>query len=115
MWLLELTLKGRRNSWVCGFGDGGRQILAFCTDSITKQGQDIIIAAVDGLTGFPEATNTVFPKAQVQLCIVHMVRNSLKYVSYKDRKAVATDLANLPINNCRRGRNRAENLCPKMG
>jgi transposase-like protein len=54
--------------------------------------QDIIIAAVDGLSGFPEAINTVYPKAQVQICIVHMVHNSLKYVSYKDRKSVAADL-----------------------
>jgi len=54
--------------------------------------QDVLIAAVDGLTGFPEAINSVFPKTEVQLCIVHMVRNSLKFVPYKDRKAVAADL-----------------------
>jgi len=54
--------------------------------------KDTLIAAVDGLTGFPEAVNAVFPNAEVQLCMVHMVRNSLKYVPYKDRKAVAADL-----------------------
>ncbi len=54
--------------------------------------QDVLIAAVDGLSGFPDAINTVFPKAEVQLCIVHMVRNSLKFVPYKDRKTVAADL-----------------------
>lgn len=54
--------------------------------------QDILIAGVDGLTGFPEAIKTVFPKTEVQLCIVHMVRNSLKYVPFKDRKSVATGL-----------------------
>ena len=54
--------------------------------------KDIFIACVDGLTGFPEAIETVFPHTQVQLCIVHRVRNSLSYVSYKDRKAVATGL-----------------------
>jgi len=53
---------------------------------------DILITAVDGLTGFPEAINAVFPKTEVQPCIVHMVRNSVKYVPYKDRKAVAADL-----------------------
>jgi len=53
---------------------------------------EILIAAVDGLTGFPDAINTVFPKTEVQLCMVHMLRNSLKHVPYKDRKAVATDL-----------------------
>ena len=54
--------------------------------------QDILIAAVDGLTGFPDAINAVFPKTEVQLCIVHMIRNSVKYVPYKDRKAVTGDL-----------------------
>ena len=53
---------------------------------------DILIAAVDGLTGFPDAIIAVFPKTEVQLCIVHMVRNSLKYVPYKDGKAVTADL-----------------------
>ena len=54
--------------------------------------QDILIAAVDGLTGFPDAINAVFPKTEVQLCIVHMIRNSVKYVPYKDRKVVTSDL-----------------------
>lgn len=53
---------------------------------------DILIACVDGLTGFPEAIASVYPKADVQLCIVHMVRNSLKFVSYKFRKEIAADL-----------------------
>jgi transposase-like protein len=53
---------------------------------------DILLAAVDGLSGFPDAINAVFPKTEVQLCIVHMVRNSVKYVPYKDRKAVTADL-----------------------
>ncbi len=47
---------------------------------------------MDGLTGFPEAINAVFPKTKIQLCIVHMVCNSMKYVPYKDYKAVARDL-----------------------
>ena len=54
--------------------------------------KDVLIAAVDGLTGFPDAINAVFPKTEVQLCMVHMVRGSLKYVPYKDRKAVTVDL-----------------------
>ena len=54
--------------------------------------QDTLIAAVDGLTGFPEAVNAVFPETEVQLCMVHMVRNSVKYVPYKDRKEVTSDL-----------------------
>jgi transposase-like protein len=54
--------------------------------------EDILIAAVDGLTGFPDAIHAVFSNTEVQLCMVHMVRNSVKYVSYKDRKAVTSDL-----------------------
>ena len=54
--------------------------------------QDCFIACVDGLQGLPEAIETVFPKTQVQLCIVHKVRNSLKYVPWKERRAVAADL-----------------------
>lgn len=54
--------------------------------------QDILIACTDGLTGFPDAIRAVFPDTRVQLCIVHMVRNSTKYVSYKDLKRVCADL-----------------------
>lgn len=53
---------------------------------------DVFIAVVDGLKGFPEAINAVFPDTQVQTCIVHMIRNSLNYVGWKERKAVAADL-----------------------
>lgn len=54
--------------------------------------QDIFIDCVDGLKCFPEAIEAVFPETQIQLCIVHMVRHSLFYVSHKDRKEVASDL-----------------------
>ena len=54
--------------------------------------KDILIACVDGLKGFSDAINTVYPDTQIQLCIVHMVRNSLKFVPWKDYKAVTADL-----------------------
>ena len=54
--------------------------------------KDILIACVDGLKGIPDAINTVYPDTHIQLCIIHMVRNSLKYVSWKDYKAVTADL-----------------------
>jgi len=54
--------------------------------------EDVLIAVVDGLRGFPDAITAVFPQAQVQTCIVHLIRNSLDFVSYKDRKAVAAAL-----------------------
>jgi putative transposase len=66
--------------------------LGVLNDIANRGVKDILIASVDGLTGFPEAINAVFPQADVQLCIVHMVRNSLKYVGYKERKKVAADL-----------------------
>lgn len=54
--------------------------------------EDILIASIDGLKGFPQAIEAVFPKTRIQLCLVHMVRNSLKYVSFKDRRELAADL-----------------------
>ena len=54
--------------------------------------KDILIVCVDGLKGFPQAIETAFPLAQVQCCIVHAIRASLKYVNWKERKAVAADL-----------------------
>ena len=54
--------------------------------------EDVLIACVDGLKGFEEAIAATFPKTQVQLCIVHMIRNSMKFVSWKDKKMLVTDL-----------------------
>ena len=54
--------------------------------------QDILIAVVDGLKGFPDAINAVFPQSEVQTCIVHQVRHSLSYVGWQDRKLVAEEL-----------------------
>jgi putative transposase len=62
------------------------------TDLKNRGVKDVFIACVDGLKGFPEAIGAAFPQALVQLCIVHMVRQSLNYVSWKQRKAVASDL-----------------------
>jgi len=54
--------------------------------------EDILIASIDGLKGFPEAINAIFPQTEVQLCIVHQIRNSMRYVASKDQKEFATDL-----------------------
>ena len=72
--------------------EGAKFWLQVLTELRNRGVSDIIIACVDGLTGFPEAIETAFPQTPVQLCIVHQVRNSLSYVSYKDRKAVAADM-----------------------
>lgn len=66
--------------------------LCVLTELQNRGVKDIFITCVDGLSGFPDAIEAVFPQTQVQLCIVHMVRSSLNYVCYKDRKAVAADL-----------------------
>jgi putative transposase len=72
--------------------EGAKFWLQVVTELKNRGLQDIFIACVDGLKGFPEAIETVYPKTQVQLCIVHMVRNSLRFVSWKQRKEVAADL-----------------------
>lgn len=75
-----------------GQAEGAKFWLRVLTDLKNRGLNDIFIACVDGLTGFPQAIETVFPQTQVQLCIVHQVRTSLNYVSWKQRKAVAADL-----------------------
>jgi len=75
--------------------EGAKFWLGILNELHNRGVKDILIVAVDGLTGFPEAINAVFPQTEVQLCIVHMIRNSLKYVPFKDRKMVATDLKNI--------------------
>ncbi|MCA1850396.1 MAG: IS256 family transposase [Acidobacteria bacterium] len=72
--------------------EGAKFWLQIVTELKNRGVQDIFIACVDGLKGFPEAIETVFPQAQVQLCIVHLVRHSLNYVGWKQRKEVAADL-----------------------
>lgn len=72
--------------------EGAKFWLQVVTELKNRGVQDIFIACVDGLKGFPEAIETVYPATQVQLCIVHMVRNSLRFVSWKQRKEVAADL-----------------------
>jgi putative transposase len=73
-------------------GEGARFWLSILTELKHRGLEDFLIAAVDGLKGFPDAIAAVSPRSHVQLCIVHMVRNSLRYVSWKHRKGVARDL-----------------------
>lgn len=72
--------------------EGAKFWLQVVTELKNRGVKDIFIACVDGLKGFPEAIEAVFPKAEVQLCLVHMVRHSLTYVSWKQRKEVAEGL-----------------------
>ncbi|HEV7376639.1 MAG TPA: IS256 family transposase [Pyrinomonadaceae bacterium] len=72
--------------------EGAKFWMQIVTELKNRGVSDIFIACVDGLKGFPEAIEAVYPQTQVQLCMVHMVRHALSYVSHRDRKAVATDL-----------------------
>ena len=72
--------------------EGAKFWLSVLTELKNRGLEDILIACVDGLKGFPDAIAAEYPQTKVQLCIVHMVRNSLRYVSWKDYKAVTADL-----------------------
>lgn len=91
---LGINLEGHKELlglWI-GETEGAKFWLNVLTELSNRGLQDILIAAVDGLTGFPEAIAAVFPRTEVQLCVVHMVRNSLRYVPWKNRRAVIRDL-----------------------
>jgi len=91
---LGVTLAGEKELlglWVSET-EGAKFWLSVFTDLHQRGVQDCFVACVDGLSGLPEALETVFPQTQVQLCIVHKVRQSLRYVVWKERRAVARDL-----------------------
>ena len=91
---LGVDLQGHKDLlgiWVSE-NEGAKFWLSVLTDLRSRGVNDILIACVDGLKGFPEAINSEYPETQVQLCIVHMVRNSLRFVPWKDYKAVTADL-----------------------
>lgn len=77
--------------WVTD-NEGAKFWLQVLTEIQNRGVQDILLACVDGLKGFPEAIEAIYPRTQIQLCIVHLIRASLKYVPWKDRKLVAADL-----------------------
>ena len=91
---IGITMEGQKEVlglWTSA-NEGAKFWLQVLTELNNRGVKDIFIACVDGLKGFPQAIETVYPKTTVQLCIVHMVRASLNYVSWKERKQVAEDL-----------------------
>jgi putative transposase len=91
---LSLNIDGRKDLlglWVSE-AEGANFWLTVLTELKNRGVQDILIACVDGLKGFPEAINTVFPKTEIQLCIIHLIRNTLRYIASKDQKAFMKDL-----------------------
>jgi putative transposase len=94
--VLGVNLEGNKELLGLWLGEaeseGAKFWLQVLTDLKNRGLQDIFIACVDGLTGFPQAIEALYPRTQVQLCIVHLIRNSLRYVSWKESRAVAADL-----------------------
>lgn len=91
---LGINMEGQKELlglWIAK-NEGASFWLGVITELKNRGVKDMFIAAIDGLKGFPEAIETVYPKTEIQLCIVHMIRNSCKYVSWKDRKALCADL-----------------------
>jgi len=92
--VLGINIEGHKEllgMWISE-NEGAKFWLSVLTDIQNRGVQHMLIACVDGLKGFPDAINSTFPDAKIQLCIVHMVRNSLKLVPWKDYKAVTSDL-----------------------
>lgn len=91
---LGINLEGHKEllgMWMAE-NEGAKFWLNVLTELKNRGLQDILIACIDGLKGFPDAINSVYPQTHIQLCIIHMLRNSLKYVAWKDYKAVTQDL-----------------------
>lgn len=98
---IAVNIEGKKELlgiWI-GKSEGSKFWMQVVTELKNRGVNQIYVACVDGLKGFPEAINTVFPNTMVQLCIVHMVRNSVKYVSYKDLKEVTSDLKKIYTSN----------------
>lgn len=91
---IAVNIEGKKELlgiWI-GKNEGSKFWMQIITELKNRGIEQIYVACVDGLKGFPEAIGSIFPNTIVQLCIVHMVRNSVKYVSYKDLKEVTKDL-----------------------
>ena len=92
--VLGVNMEGKKEVLGLWFqeNEGSKFWMQILTELKNRGVEDILIAVVDGLKGFPEAIQSVYPRTEVQVCVVHMIRGSLKYVPYKDRKEVSLDL-----------------------
>lgn len=92
--ILALNMAGQKEVlgiWI-GENESASFWLSVCNDLKNRGVEDILIACKDGLSGFSKAINTVFPRTEIQLCVIHQIRNSLKYVPYKEQKELIADL-----------------------
>ncbi|MGJ0309178.1 IS256 family transposase [Aliarcobacter cryaerophilus] len=97
--MLGVTLEGKKEIlgiWI-GENETSKYWLTLLNELKNRGVDDVLIFAIDGLNGFNQAIQAVYPKAEIQRCIVHQIRSSLKFVSWKDRKAVANDLKTIYI------------------
>ena len=91
---LGINAEGRKDIlgiWI-GENEGAKFWLKVCNELKNRGVKYILIACIDGLPGFPDAIKTVFPETRIQLCIIHQIRNTMKYIAYKDSKAFMKDL-----------------------
>ena len=97
IWLLAYALMAPKNRLVCGLNrpKGPKFWLRVMNDLKARGVNDILIATVDGLKGFPEAIGAVFPLTQVQTCIVHLIRHSMSIAPWKDRKPITAALKDI--------------------
>ncbi|MFC0469084.1 IS256 family transposase [Halalkalibacter kiskunsagensis] len=92
--VLGISMSGQKEIlgiWI-GENESASFWLGVCTDLKNRGVEDILIACKDGLSGFSEAIQSIFPQTEIQLCVIHQIRNSMKYVSYKEQKQVMADL-----------------------
>jgi transposase-like protein len=92
--VLGINISGQKDIlgiWI-GENESASFWLGVCNDLKNRGVEDILIACKDGLSGFSEAINTVFPQTEIQLCVIHQIRNSLKYVPHKEQKELMADL-----------------------
>jgi len=91
---LGIDLEGKKDVlgiWI-GDAEGARFWLKVCTELQNRGERDVLIACIDGLKVLPDAIRMVFPEVEIQLCIIHMIRNSIKYVSHNCSKEFMADL-----------------------
>ncbi len=94
---LGIDIEGHKEllgMWIA-HNEGAKFWLSVLTELKNRGMKDILIACIDGLKGFPEAIESIYPDTDIQLCIVHMIRNSVRFVSWKDRKKITADLKNI--------------------
>jgi len=96
--MLGINLEGKKDIlgiWIAEENETSKYWLSILNEIKNRGVDDVLIFSIDGLNGFNEAIKAVYPKAEIQRCVVHQIRNSLKFVSYKDRREIAKDLKSI--------------------